>query len=180
MYYRVAIQSNISSMWQWKSTVLSSLDTLFQFLRIYRLLPPDRLRVFSARSREEMGDLLKQENRGLASCSVTATQFLQERGLCVPAVSTETVSQKQRGEQENGDTGSVAVSAPPRLSEYTMMTYAQAQGTISALDCRRLALEMGPGSDHDIPYTFTMPISMPQTLAWMRLLAKVQRGELEP
>ena len=26
-------------------------------------------------------------------------------------------------------------------------------------------------------YTFALPLSMPQVLAWMRLLAKVQRGE---
>jgi hypothetical protein len=43
MYYRVAfyqsaIQVNPSPTWQWKSTVLSSLDALFQFLRLYRAL----------------------------------------------------------------------------------------------------------------------------------------------
>ncbi len=34
MYYRVAIQVDAVPTWQWKSTVLSSLDTLFQFLRL--------------------------------------------------------------------------------------------------------------------------------------------------
>jgi hypothetical protein len=28
-------------------------------------------------------------------------------------------------------------------------------------------------------YTFSLPVSMPQTLAWTKLLVKVQRGELE-
>ncbi|MGB8348070.1 MAG: hypothetical protein WCD86_24525 [Ktedonobacteraceae bacterium] len=180
MFYRVAIQSNTSSAWQWKSTALSSLDTLFKFLRIYHILPQDRLRVFSARSREEMNDLLMQEKRGLASCSVTAAQFLRERGLRVPCTSTETASQKQQREQEYVGTGSVAVSAPPALSGCAMMVYALAQRPISAIDRQRLEIEMGSGSDHDVPYTFTMPISMPQTLVWMRLLAQIQRGELEP
>jgi hypothetical protein len=38
MYYRVSIEMNPSPTWQWKSTVLSSLDALFQFLRLYRAL----------------------------------------------------------------------------------------------------------------------------------------------
>ena len=52
MYYRVAIQVDPSPTWQWRSTVLSSLDTLFQFLRPYQVLPQDRLSVFSSSSRE--------------------------------------------------------------------------------------------------------------------------------
>jgi len=180
MFYRVAIQSSTSPTWQWKSTVLSSLDTLFQFLRIYYILPQDRLRVFSARSREEMNDQLMQEKRGFASCSVTAAQFLRERGLRVPSSSAETTSQKQHREQENVGTGSVAVSAPPELNEYAMMAYALVQRPISSLDRQRLEIEMGSGGDHDVSYTFTMPISTPQTLVWMRLLAQIQRGELEP
>jgi hypothetical protein len=38
MYYRVAIQVDPLPTWQWRSTVLSSLQTLFQFLRLYRCL----------------------------------------------------------------------------------------------------------------------------------------------
>ena len=39
MYYRVAIQSGQSATWQWKSTSLSSLQALFQWLQFYRALP---------------------------------------------------------------------------------------------------------------------------------------------
>jgi hypothetical protein len=44
MYYRVAIrrqgdQRDRPPTWQWKSTVLTSLQTLFQFLRLYGALP---------------------------------------------------------------------------------------------------------------------------------------------
>ena len=42
---------------------------------------------------------------------------------------------------------------------------------------RRLELELGTGGDHDVPYTFALPPSMPQVLAWMRLLARVQRRQ---
>ncbi len=57
MYYRVAfyqsaIQWHPPPAWQWKSTVLSSLSALLQFLWLYRALPQDRLRVFSSSSQE--------------------------------------------------------------------------------------------------------------------------------
>jgi len=50
----------------------------------------------------------------------------------------------------------------------------------SPLDMRRLELELGTIGDHDIPYTFALPASMPQTLAWTNLLVKVYAGKLEP
>jgi hypothetical protein len=48
-----------------------------------------------------------------------------------------------------------------------------------ALESRRLELELGPGGDHDVPYSFVLPPLMPQVLALMRLLARIQRGELQ-
>ena len=48
------------------------------------------------------------------------------------------------------------------------------------LDQKRLEIELGPEGDHDVPYSFALPVSMPQVLVWMRLLARVQRGELVP
>jgi hypothetical protein len=49
----------------------------------------------------------------------------------------------------------------------------------STLDMRRLELELGTIGDHDTPYKFALPTSMPQALAWMNLLVKVHAGELE-
>jgi hypothetical protein len=71
MYYRVAIQMDASSTWRWKSTALSSLDALFQWLQLYRAVSQDRLRVFSCSSREGMIEQLMQINQGLESTSVT-------------------------------------------------------------------------------------------------------------
>jgi len=86
MYYRVAIQADAAPTWQWKSTVLSSLQTVFQWLRLYRAVPQDHLRVFSSSTREGLAEQLKQENQGLASHSVTAAHFLRERLIRLPAV----------------------------------------------------------------------------------------------
>src|SRR5215471_20501440 len=89
MYYRVAIQRQADQLdrppsWQWQSMVLSSLQALFQFLRLYSALPQDHLRVFSSSSRESLEEQLRQENKGLGSHSVTAAQFLQERMIRSP------------------------------------------------------------------------------------------------
>ncbi len=34
IYYRVALQADQSNPWRWKSTVLTSLDALFGFLKL--------------------------------------------------------------------------------------------------------------------------------------------------
>jgi len=52
-------------------------------------------------------------------------------------------------------------------------------GDMSTLERRRIELELGPGGDQDLSYSFVLPPSMPQVLAWMRLLAGIQRGELQ-
>ena len=107
MYYRVAIQRerdqpNPPPSWQWKSTVLSSLQTLFHFLRLYSALPQDHLRVFSSSSREEIDEQLVRENNGLGSDSVTAAQFLQERMLGSQQGTSTTTS---NGSALNGSSG---------------------------------------------------------------------------
>jgi len=44
MYYRVAIQVEAQPPWKWQSTVLSSLNTLFQWLQVYEEQNPARKR----------------------------------------------------------------------------------------------------------------------------------------
>lgn len=65
---------------------------------------------------------------------------------------------------------------------YHSVTSAYAFDTrnMSALERRREDLESGTGGDHDISYRFTMPISTLQVLAWMKLMTRVQNGELYP
>jgi len=47
-----------------------------------------------------------------------------------------------------------------------------------SLERARHDLESGAGGDHDAPYSLVVPPSMPQVLAWMKLLRRVQNGEL--
>lgn len=166
MYYRVAFQEETRLIWHWKSTVLSSLDALFQLLRRFRALPQDRLRVFSSSSREELNKMLAQENNGQASNSVMAEQFLRERKLCSPEIKQEVVEHGKHEQQK------IAAS----IATITTSLY---EAGMAALDMRRLELESGVGGDHDLPYTFTFPYALPEILAWVQLLVKVQQDEFQ-
>ena len=177
MYYRVAIQLDPSHTWQWRSTVLSSLDALFQLLRRYQALAQDRLRVFSSSSREEINEQLVRENTGLGSTSLTAAQFLQERLICSPEVAWAPSARQGGAHQERAP---IAVITHPSWNESSKgVTSADGKG-LGALERRRFELERGAGGDHDLPYRFTLPTATPQVLAWVKLLARVQNGDVEP
>ena len=116
MYYRVATQRqegqrDRTPSWQWTSTPLSSLQTLFQFQRLFRVLPLDQLRVFSS-SWEGLEEQLAQENKG--SLSVTAAQFLQERLILSPEGRRET---PERGEEESQEMAALLVATQASANE---------------------------------------------------------------
>lgn len=120
MYYRVAIRQNTSTTWQWKSTTISSLNTLFQFLRRYDKLAQDRLRVFSSRCIEDMDEQLARENNGSGTSSVTAAQFREEHMMGAQSVSTATAAASSH-EGSNG-------SYPARESFPASRTMAASRG----------------------------------------------------
>lgn len=177
MYYRIAIQNRQTSIWQWKSTPLSSLHALFQWLQWYRAFPHDRLRIFSSREGEAMNEQLARENQGLGSTSETATHFLHQRRLRLPEVSGATSAPGAHG---YGQTTSIAVSPGIRLNESSRASASLDEQFTCSQEKRRLELELGAGADHDVPYRFALPASMPQVLAWIHLLARVEREEAQP
>ena len=156
MYYRVATQVDGAPTWQWKSTVPSSLSTLFQFLRLFRTLPHDQLRVFSSSSKEGLAEQLEQENKRLAFTSVTAAQFLQERMIHTPAV-VRSASAREGGTQLQR--ASIAVIGQQAVNERGEGGSAQEDWGMGALERRQEELESGPGGDHDLPYSFSLPLS---------------------
>lgn len=182
MYYRVATRTNQAPEWKWKSTVLTSLQALFGFLRMYNHVPEDSIRVFFSSSVEYMNEMLARENSGLASNSVTARQFLN--GKRISSGEMAHLESELGGESEPGrrPTGTLVLADDATKQspvEKTPGGQLSRETSMSSLDMKRLELEMGAGGDHDTPYTFSLPVSMPQVLAWMRLLSKVQLGELE-
>jgi hypothetical protein len=166
MYYRVAIQVEASPTWQWQSTPLSSLNIVIRWLQYYQLLPLDRLRIFSSHEREELTEQLLRENQGLGSSSVPAIQFLQERKIALHMVGYEASTCETRANE--GKAPVVAVTKP-----------SPNESSVSPLDKRREELERGAGGDHELPYRFTLPISTPQVLAWLKLQVRVQQGDLQ-
>jgi hypothetical protein len=178
MYYRLAIQRGRDHLdrpapWQWTSTALSSLQSLFQMLRLYSALPQEHLRVFSSPSREGLEEQLRQENSGGGSPSATAARFLQQHMLHSSGVTSA------GGAREHEGTASIAVSTTTRLDESGGVAHAPREQVMNSLEWRRLEQERGTGGDHDVPYHFVLPHSMPQVLAWMRLMGRLQRGEVE-
>jgi len=192
IYFRVAMRMDQSSLWLWKSTVLNSPGTLFDFLKIYDGVAKNRLRVFFATSREFMNEMLVRENRGFVSNSVTVEQFLRsgkridltdikqlesELGLQAnKELIAKSVITGQLGDERS--TSDAALTVKPANHVISETQWNKREG--SSLDFLQEKSVQSSGGDYDTPYTFTLPVSMRQALAWARLLAKVQRGELEP
>ena len=192
IYFRVAIRMDQSSQWQWKSSLLSTPGTLFDFLNMYDRVPKNRLRVFFATSLEFINEMLVRENSGLFSNSITVAEFLKS-GRRIDGQHIREL-EFELGLQENktliarsvitrklGDESS-SLQATSSFESANSVT-SEARGSNQESNLMRLMREetkWSTGGDYDTPYTFALPVSMPQALAWARLLAKVQSGGLIP
>src|SRR5438067_4402577 len=116
MYYRVAIQASDEASWKWKSTPLTSLEALFQLLRLYSPIPQHHLRVFMASSRQELDVMLAQENNGMATNSNTAEQFLSQRGIHSRSSKQEDSSGRT---QEPRSRRAITITLPPLVTQTT-------------------------------------------------------------
>ncbi len=174
LYYRIALRSNETANWQWKSTVVTSLEAVLGLIKMYSCVSKDRIRVFFSTSAEKLNEMLARENDGQTSNSMTATQFLKGQ-----RISREDIVRLES--QPSIHEKKVAVPAAVLAIRVVNENRANVNGAgINVLDIRRLEVEPGIPGDHDTPYKFSLPTSMPQTLAWLRLMLKVQSGELEP
>jgi hypothetical protein len=175
-YYRVALLADHSNTWQWESRVMGSLDMLFRVLWLYRTMPRDHIRVFFASSVACLDEMLARENTGLLSSSLTAEQLFDWSEHIHP-------DEMNQFESERGPGVTMGMAITPILREqawYEQNLSASFKESMGPLEMRRLELELGTGGDHDVPYRFVLPPSMPQVLAWMRLLARIQCGEWQP
>jgi hypothetical protein len=167
IYYRLASQKRASTEWEWKSSVLSSLEAVFRLRQRYNMIPAERLCVFLASSTVYMDILLVRENLGLPSNSLTMDQLLHEHSSITAArirsFETELGWSEEKIQAEARQTVPVAAQESRQ---------AQSARPVSVLD-----QEPG-GGDHDVPYTFSFPPLLPQVRAWMRLRERVLAGEL--
>jgi hypothetical protein len=177
MYYRIASRADTLSLWRWKSTVLSSLETLFQFLRRYGAPQMDSLWVFSSSSRKGLQEQLLQQNQGVDFPAVTAAHFLHERRIQTPGMTPGIAI----GDGKALDKAtSIAVATVPSQNGVHGQATDLIGKSLSALEHRRLELELGSGGDHDVPYRFALPVELLPVLAWMRILVRIEQGQLQP
>ena len=179
MYYRIAIRRegdhhDQQPLWKWYSTALGSLNSVLLFFQYYRALPLDRLRVFTSSSREELKEQLLCENAGFGSYSVPAIHFLRERFILAPEKPAEVSAHPTR------EPASINRITKRYYTECSSGAHPLVEQGVSVLERRREETECGAGSDHDLPYNFTLPDSWPQVRAWMQLLMRVRAGELQP
>ena len=192
IYFRVAIRMDQPSQWRWKSGMLDTPGTLFDFLNMYDRVSKNRLRVFFATSKTVMNEMLVRENNGLLSNSLTVEEFLErgrkiegqyikqlefELGLqeSMELIAKSAITRKLGDESSSLQAASSIEATNPVIAETRVNNQES-----NFIRQTREKLEWSRGDGYDTLYTFALPVSMPQILAWTRLLAKVQRGELIP
>jgi hypothetical protein len=192
IYFRVALRMNQASQWRWKSGMLNTPGTLFDFLKMYDRVSKNRLRVFFATSMGVMNEMLVRENSGLFSNSITVEEFLKSSkridGQHIKQLEFELGLQEGKEliarsaiTRKLGDESS-SLQAVSSIEPTTPVS-AETRGNNQESNFMRLVrekLEWSSGGGYDTLYTFALPVSMPQALAWTRLLSMVQRGELIP
>jgi len=75
IYYRMALWDSQSSMWCWKSSPFTSLDKVLGWLRLYHCVPREHLRVILSTSPDQLEGMLRRENQGLLSTTITVDQL---------------------------------------------------------------------------------------------------------
>lgn len=107
------------------------------------------------------------KNQQLIVKVYTVPPFLQERRITPHGAVREAFA---GGSRANERTAPIPAKTSPSPDESSM----------SPLDKRREELERGASGDRDLPYRFTLPTALPQVLAWVKLLARVQQGDFQP
>jgi hypothetical protein len=176
IYYRVASQKRQSSEWEWKSTTLNSLESVFRLCRLYSAVPMEHLRVFIASSAAYMDVLLVRENLGLPSNSVTVSQLMHDR-QCVTAPDVRRFELELGWQEEAAE--SVLTLASNQESAADSQPEAEQEEEQAPDAPAAIEHDHEPeAGDHDTPYSFTFPEFTPHALAWLRLRARVLAGEL--
>jgi hypothetical protein len=160
----------------WKSTVLTSLDAVFGFIKLHEVFPRDRLRVFFSSSMEYLNEMLDRENQGLLSNSLTADQLVNGSGR----INQFEMQRFESACDLHPYMGTALASLLTAHLWHIQNQQVADEEITTEQEMSRFAVEMNGSGDHDTVYHFSLPASLPQLLVWARLIGRVQRGELEP
>jgi hypothetical protein len=75
IYYRMALRGSQSTKWRWKSSPFTSLNAVLMWLRLYRCVPREHIRIILSSSPEHMETMLSRINQGLFSTAITVDQL---------------------------------------------------------------------------------------------------------
>src|SRR5947209_7773187 len=101
IYYRVAVQSEHSSSWQWRSSTLTSASSVFDMFKAYTHIPKTAIRVFFSSSSVRLDEMLTRANNGLVSNFVTMEQFLQEGQMSLAEIKRLEFEQHTEGDHDS-------------------------------------------------------------------------------
>lgn len=180
MFYRVASQRDPGAFWRWESRVIASLEVLMRVLWMYRSMSRYTRRVFFASSVAGLDSMLDRETKGLASHSIPVEQLLQKRWSTSQRIGQLEMRQFESELRTRESVGLLETSTVGELTLHEERRYITPEGSMDVLDRRRLEFELGPGGDHAVPYRFVLPTQLLPSLVWMKLLARIERGELQP
>jgi hypothetical protein len=132
-----------------------------------------------------MNVMLVRENSGFLSNSITLAEFLRSG----KRIDGQNIRQIESELDLHESRELIARSANTRkLGDESSSLQATSTGEAAnsivsetgVVRLRREEFEWSRGGGFDTPYAFALPVSTREALAWTRLLAMVQRGELTP
>jgi hypothetical protein len=68
-------------MWRWRSSSFTSLDGVLGWLRLYRCVPREHIRIILSSSPEHMEEMLKRINQGLCSTAITVDRLWNRHSI---------------------------------------------------------------------------------------------------
>jgi hypothetical protein len=136
--------------------------------------------VFFASSVEGLDLMLDCETKGLASNSIPVDHLLPGRCSTSQSISQLEMRQFESELRTRESLGMVESSIVREQDVPEKSRSTPSEGSRDVLDSRRLEVELGTPGDHDSLYTFSLPTSLPQTLAWLKLLARGHHEEFQP
>jgi hypothetical protein len=178
IYYRIAVQEQQTTAWEWKSIFVKSLEALFQLGQQYDRMPEGQIRIFAASEAEYLDILLARMNLGLSTNSLTLEQLLHDhQKITAPYVC---YFERELGWQEDADEQQ-SLFTLESVSEAAVELDLLPAGTLGRAVDADFALDLQPqSSDHGEPSSAAFSEFASQALVWTKLRIRVQAGEFLP
>lgn len=174
VYYRIATQKQQSTAWEWHSTIVKSLEAVFQLGQQYISMSAEHTRIFAASTAAYLDALLARVNLGLSSNSLTLTQLLHDHQSITTAY-VRRFEVELGWQKDEGPSRSMLDLKPAMIEEphqATIGTLGRAVDVDFALD------QESWGTNHQAVSYFARSEFSSQVLAWIMLHNRMQASNL--